>query len=377
MPSSKVLLAVSFWFQLSLDSTAFLAPAPRRRAQLPSTERVPCLLAATEDVDIEYLKTQLLEYLEQRSAIGADELAQGEVGKVIGGTKGNAVLNFVSGAPAKERVLDKAPDALDYGELTKYGFGHLVTPIMKAGGRFEMYRILELEAPETRTALKRISAPKVVIDRETLNVPKRYSGLKLGQIMDDSVQGQALEESLKKEAEPTQSDYVIPFSNKRNTGPRQTPEWTAERLDELGARRGQAEAWAQRARAGDFVKDINETYDLTLQQRAFSILTALLIATAFGKSTDTFFVDMIKLVPDQATITSLKGALQGPALGLFVASIASCILSYMQASESNRNSFMWAIKGALGGPFTLSLLRSLDPLITREEEEAQKDAKQS
>jgi hypothetical protein len=46
-----------------------------------------------------------------------------EVGKVIGGTKGNAILNYVSGAPNKETIIQEAPNVFDYDELTKYGYG--------------------------------------------------------------------------------------------------------------------------------------------------------------------------------------------------------------------------------------------------------------
>jgi hypothetical protein len=45
-----------------------------------------------------------------------------EVGKVVGGTKGNKVLDFISAAPAKERTLEEAPNMFDYSELTKYGY---------------------------------------------------------------------------------------------------------------------------------------------------------------------------------------------------------------------------------------------------------------
>ena len=51
-----------------------------------------------EDVDLEWLKTELQAYIKKRQEVGADDLAQQEVGKVVGGTKGNPVLEFVSGA---------------------------------------------------------------------------------------------------------------------------------------------------------------------------------------------------------------------------------------------------------------------------------------
>ena len=46
-----------------------------------------------------------------------------EKGKVIGGTKGNKVLEYISGAPAKEQVIERIPNVFDYDELTKYGYG--------------------------------------------------------------------------------------------------------------------------------------------------------------------------------------------------------------------------------------------------------------
>jgi hypothetical protein len=46
-----------------------------------------------------------------------------EVGKVIGGTKGNKILEYVSGAPNKATVVDEVPNIFDYDQLTKYGYG--------------------------------------------------------------------------------------------------------------------------------------------------------------------------------------------------------------------------------------------------------------
>ena len=51
-----------------------------------------------DEVDLEWLKKELQAYMKKRQEVGADDLAQQEVGKVVGGTKGNPVLEFVSGA---------------------------------------------------------------------------------------------------------------------------------------------------------------------------------------------------------------------------------------------------------------------------------------
>ena len=45
-----------------------------------------------------------------------------EKGRVIGGTKGNKVLEYISGAPVKETTIDRTPNIFDYDELTKYGY---------------------------------------------------------------------------------------------------------------------------------------------------------------------------------------------------------------------------------------------------------------
>jgi hypothetical protein len=64
------------------------------------------------------------------------------VGRIVGGTRKNPVLDFVSGSPNKEFTIDEAPNPFDYDELEKYGYGRLSTKIMKAGGRSAMYDLL-------------------------------------------------------------------------------------------------------------------------------------------------------------------------------------------------------------------------------------------
>ena len=103
-------------------------------------------------------------------------------------------MEYISGAPNKASKISTAPNALDYDELEKYGYSHLITPIMKAGGRLAMYDLLGTEPPDTSASLKPLvaTAPKLVIDREGRNDKARYSGLKLSQVIDDNVQAQVL-----------------------------------------------------------------------------------------------------------------------------------------------------------------------------------------
>lgn len=153
----------------------------------------------------------------------------------MGGTKGNAVLEYISGAPNKETRIKAAPNALDYDQLIRYGYNHLITPIMKAGGRLAMYDLLGLEPPDTSESLQPlvVVAPKLVIDREGKNDQARYSGLKLGQVLDDDLQAKVLSQAQKKAAQgvdlrPRMEEelYEQPFADKRNVGPQMAPDWT-------------------------------------------------------------------------------------------------------------------------------------------------------
>jgi hypothetical protein len=151
-------------------------------------------------------------------------------------------LEYISGAPNKETRIETAANVFDYSELTKYGYSHLVTPIMNAGGRLAMYKLLDLELPDTSASLQSFttSAPPLIIDREGKNDPGRYTGLKLGQIMDDAAQAEALQRANARTktrntgggiADPTATQESLysfeqPFADRRNTGPRLTPEWT-------------------------------------------------------------------------------------------------------------------------------------------------------
>ena len=142
------------------------------------------------------------------------------VGEVIGGTRGNLVLEYVSGSPNKQRVQEEVPDIFDYDELIKYGYSHLVSPIMENGGRRAMYQLMDLPEPATPERLtKKKSAPKLVIDRTGETDKARYSGLKVSQVLDDEAMGKALEEAAKKAKEGkslrkrlVEEDYELPYA---------------------------------------------------------------------------------------------------------------------------------------------------------------------
>ena len=295
-----------------------------------------------------------------------------EVGKVIGGTRGNIVLEYVSGAPNKERIEDEVPDVFDYDELIKYGYGNLATPIMKNGGRRAMYQLMGLPEPATPERLtKKKSAPKLVIDRTGETDEARYTGLKISASLDDEGMGRALEEAARKakageslRKRLVEEDYVLPYADNKNKGPRQTPIWTPEKLDEAGKKAGEAQAWARKARMGELKKDPFEVLAVEGELRIYSIFVAVIVALGFGNSTPT----ALKMIGfDSGDVLDV---IRIPALALLLAGAGSAIFNgVIFAPQKKRSSFVWGVKGLMGGPLAVLQLRRLDDLKTRGESE--------
>jgi len=334
-----------------------------------------CLHAANDNIDDNInLKEELTKYLDVRRQLRADEEAKAEVGKVVGGTRGNPVLEYISGAPNKEIVIEDEPNIFDYDQLTKYGFDYLVTPIMNAGGRLEMYKLMDMEPPVIKVKKKK-KAPPLKIDRTGESDPARYTGLKMGQVLDDDAMGKALEEVNRKKREGLElrpkleeEKFVKPFADNRNVGPRLTPDWTPEMLDEEGKKRGRAQAWARKARAGEFVKDPYEMLAIEGAIQAYSISFFLLISFAFGRATPSLF-EMMHLENIGHNVQEIA---QVPALVAILTAVGSSVLtSTILAPEKNRSQFVWAVKGLFGGPVAIAELRGLDMLQTRGEVEVE------
>jgi hypothetical protein len=159
------------------------------------------------------------------------------------------------------------------------------------------------------------------------------------------------------------------YIEKRNTGPRQTPDWTAERLDEYAKMQGQAQSWARRAKLGEFVKDPFETMDSPIEFRLYAVLSAWFVAFAFGRATPMFLQDVVGSW-SSSDIVSLTDSLQLPALVLGLASVGSSVVcAALLAPERNRSVLVWAVKGFFGGPLAVRQLRELDQLITLEDQQ--------
>lgn len=358
-------------------------PSKAKPGEGTSFQRAVSLRAAKGDMSTDEIKQQLTEYLAKRKEANADEAAKEIKGKVVGGTRGNAVLEFVSGAPVKEQVIERAPDVFDYDELSRYGYSNLVKPIMdQVGGRRAVYDLMDMEPPPLVGPPKKKVVPKLVIDRTGEDDKARYTGLKMGQVLDDDVMGEALARANKKAKEGKElrpklmeESYVQPFADKRNTGPGQTPDWTAEKIDEYAIQQGRAQDWARRSRQGEFMKDPAETSDLPTEVRLYAMATSLFFSFSFGRATPNFLADLLH-VGTLDSAEGLQGVLQVPALVLALASLGSGVLCAASlAPERNRSVIVWGLKGLLGGPLTVLKLKDLDSLITRAETEEAAKAK--
>ena len=244
---------------------------------------------------------------------------------------------------------------------------------MENGGRLAMYKLLDLPVPAIKvTPASSQTAAEIVIDKLGETDSGRYSGLKMG-LLDDSAMAEALARAQKKQKEgiPLRSQiaeetFVGTYKDKRNVGPRMTPDWTPERVDDELSRQGAAISWARQAREDRLMKDSAESLDLDVVQLAYSVVTALLIAVSFGKATPAFLT-MIGIEGASNETQGLLDILKVPTIGLAAASAASSFLCRTKASEKKRDQIVWMIKGILGGPITIRQLQELPVLLTRAE----------
>jgi len=143
-----------------------------------------------------------------------------------------------------------------------------------------------------------------------------------------------------------------------NVGPRQTPLWTPEKLDEAGKKAGEAQAWARRARMGELKRDPFEVLAIEGELRVYSIFVAVTVALGLGQATPTA-LSMLGIDAGNMNV------LRVPALALLVASLGSAVVNgAVMAPPKRRSSFVWAIKGLMGGPLSIRQLQELDELKT-------------
>jgi hypothetical protein len=168
-----------------------------------------------------------------------------------------------------------------------------------------------------------------------------------------------------------QIQQVLPYNttpcatDNTNKGPRQTPLWTPEKLDEAGKKAGEAQAWARKARMGALKKDPFEALAVEGELRLYSIVAAVIVSCAYGNSTPKA-MDMFGLASNDLVLFKIAAS------ALIVAGLGSAVFnSVALAPPRRRSSFVWGVKGLFGGPLAVIQLRELDVLKTNEESEGQ------
>lgn len=242
-----------------------------------------------------------------------------------------------------------------------------------------MYEVMHMDIPAIKPKVVK-TAPKIIIDRE---VGKSYQGLKLNQILDDNLQGMALQ-NVQRKIELGQrltasnegfldeiENFELPFADKRNVGPRQTPDWTVEQIDEWGKQQGRVESWARNAKLGAYVNDPMESLDtINLSQRFYSIISSFFTAIAFGNATPQLLSWLSQYGTSNGSVVisnDVLTILQIPSAILIVAALGSSIYCGSQAPKKNRSVYVWCIKGLLGGPFTIQQFTSLSVRKTQQQ----------
>ena len=136
-------------------------------------------------------------------------------------------------------------------------------------------------------------------------------------------------------------------------------------LDEAGKKAGEAQAWAKRARMGELKKDPFETLSVEGELRVYSIVVAVTVALGYGHATPR----ALEMIGGSGNMFEL---LQIPALALIVAGLGSAVANgVILAPPKRRSSFVWGVKGLMGGPLAVLQLRELDDLKTVGESEGQ------
>lgn len=140
-------------------------------------------------------------------------------------------------------------------------------------------------------------------------------------------------------------DTIAKPTDNTNKGPRQTPLWTPEKLDEAGKKAGAAQVWARKARMGELKKDPYELLAVEGTLRVYSIFAVITTALAFGKATPTV-LNMVGIGADE-----LIEFARIPGLVLLVAAAGSAAVNALfLAPPKRRSSFVWGMKGLMGGP---------------------------
>lgn len=312
---------------------------------------------ATKEQLIALLKQELGEYLEKRRTNPLNEESSQQT-KTVGGTRGNAVLDFISVTPAPEREFETKADVFDYDQLAKYGYGNLATLMMKAGGRLQFYEYFGLDTPVAAPVKDTYSADE---DSSILLEPPKYAGLQLGLLQDDQAQAEALERARTNKSiveEESSSQVLLTQRGKQSGSSVPKGDWTVERIDAWALQQKELQSWARKERERKVQADKLENFDSLGLGKLTSVVTAFTTAFAFGRATPALWESVLQRDMDELV------AVKAIAATFLLASVGSSAYCGQVAPQLQRSRTLWMIKGLLGGPVAIQQLQSADRLQT-------------
>mmetsp|Transcript_2559 Transcript_2559/g.3779 ORF Transcript_2559/g.3779 Transcript_2559/m.3779 type:complete len:331 (-) Transcript_2559:220-1212(-) len=285
------------------------------------------LRLAKSNVD---LKEELAKYLEKREEL-AEEVAKLEADQIKRRDRKNPILDYI-GFEIKESEEKNPREVFDYDELDKYGFGYLAGPIMEAGGRLQMYKLMDMEVPDTSIEFKE-NSQEIVLNKDGASSlgENGYKGMKMNTLLNDDLLGQQLQQAQERQKEKSE---IGADKSKKTKASTKDAYWTSERIDEYAKRQGEIYDWARESKSGRFVKDPDEVLAIDGPLRLYSIITSLFVAVAFARSTTDFVLTNIL-----GSSGDLQETLQVPALAILLANLGSAVLNFLQAPKKGRDSF--------------------------------------
>lgn len=118
--------------------------------------------------------------------------------------------------------------------------------------------------------------------------------------------------------------------------------------------------WATKQKLTKKKKDPFEQLVIDGGLQIYSMFTSLFVSFAFGNASNAALSNILGRSEDGANILSIA---QYPALALILTSLGSCVAcSVWLAPSKNRSSFVWGIKGLIGGPLAILELKELEEL---------------
>ncbi|CAN0554276.1 unnamed protein product, partial [Ectocarpus sp. 12 AP-2014] len=327
------------------------------------------------------LEAEIRAYLDERQAGDPEKGGGGVEPKGAGGT----LLNFLSVNPT-QMALENEPDrdewdgevnVLSYSELTRYGYGYLIEPMMKIGGYVAASERMGIDL-NART-LKDNEYYERINPTVGLDIQKKADKdgfLTLGSAKEERLNSVAnvsredrrkslfekqamMDKKTKAEKAATKKSRVLNTSRKKvpvNLGGRSQKEVDEEifRKPGLTAEQRDISEWVPEVRAEDALPA--QPLLLNFAQRANAVAVCGCLSLAFGKGT----LDALEtgLLPRDVAEAAVPASLF--LLGL---NVASAVAGASIAKNKGRSVPLWVFKGALAGLTSVLELKGLPELV--------------